>query len=73
MDIVVSQRIDLYGQGSIYCAKAALDGKNFAEGPTDHGSVIKREGGNLRDVLPSMVVPSANASDTGVWGNRAAQ
>ena len=69
IDIVVSQPLDLYAQYSIYYAKAALDGKTFAEGPTDHGSLIKKDGENLRDVLPSTVVTGANAGDTGLWGN----
>lgn len=69
LDIVVSQPLDLYAQYSIHYAKAALEGKTFVEGPTDHGSVIKKEGGNLRDVLPSTVVTSANVSDPKIWGN----
>ena len=69
MDIVVSQPLDQYAQYSVYYAKAALDGMTFAEGPTDHGSVIKREGDNLRDVLPSTVVTAANADDKSLWGN----
>lgn len=73
LDIVVSQPLDQYAQRSVYYAKAALDGKTFAEGPTDHGSVIKREGENLRDVLPSTVVTSENASDPNLWGNGAAK
>ncbi len=69
MDIVVSQPLDLYAQYSVHYAKAALEGKTFTEGPTDHGSVIKKEGDNLRDVLPSTVVTSENASDPNLWGN----
>ena len=69
MDIVVSQPLDQYAQYSIHYAKAALDGKTFAPGPTDHGSVIIKDGDNLRDVLPSTVVTSANASDPNLWGN----
>lgn len=73
VDIVVSQPLDLYAQYSVHYAKAALDGKTFAEGPTDHGSVIKKDGDNLRDVLPSTVVTSENANDPNVWGNRSAK
>lgn len=69
LDIVVSQPLDQYAQYSVHYAKAALEGKTFAEGPTDHGSVIKKEGDNLRDVLPSTVVTSENAADPGLWGN----
>lgn len=69
VDIVVSQPLDLYAQYSIHYAKAALDGKTFATGPTDHGSVITKDGENLRDVLPSTVVTSANANDPKLWGN----
>jgi ribose transport system substrate-binding protein len=73
LDIVVSQPLDLYAQYSIHYAKAALDGKTFAEGPTDHGSVITKDGANLRDVLPSTVVTAANASDANLWGNGSAK
>ena len=69
MDIVVSQPLDLYAQYSVQYAKAALDGKTFVAGPTDHGSTIIQDGDNLRDVLPSTVVTSANASDSKLWGN----
>ena len=73
LDIVVSQPLDEYAQYSVYYAKAALEGKTFKEGPTDHDSVIKKEGENLRDVLPSTVVTSANASDKSLWGNGSAK
>lgn len=73
VDIVVSQPLDLYAQYSIHYAKAALDGKTFAEGPTDHGSVIKKDGDNLRDVLPSTVVTLDNAKDPNLWGNGSAK
>lgn len=69
VDIVVSQPLDQYAQYSVHYAKAALDGKTFAEGPTDHGSTIIRDGENLRDVLPSTVVTKENAADPSLWGN----
>lgn len=73
VDIVVSQPLDLYAQYSIHYAQAALEGKTFAEGPTDHGSVIIMDGTNLRDVLPSTVVTSKNAADATLWGNGVAK
>ena len=69
MDVVVSQPLDLYAQYSVHYAKAALDGKTFAPGPTDHDSAIILDGDNLRDVLPSTVVTSANVGDPKLWGN----
>jgi ABC-type sugar transport system substrate-binding protein len=70
VDTVVSQPLDLYAQFAMYYAKAAIDGKTFQLGPTDHASTIVKDGDNLMDLLPSTTVTPANAADSALWGNK---
>lgn len=58
IDATISQPADLYAQYATVYAKAAIDGKKFAPGPTDHGSTIIDTGigGMLEDQLPAPVV-----------------
>jgi ribose transport system substrate-binding protein len=74
IDATVSQPADLYSQYALYYAKAALAGKTFQPGPTDHGSNIVAWGsGNLEDQLPAPLVTKANVDDKSLWGNQLAQ
>ena len=40
IDATVSQPADLYAKYALFYAKAAIDGKTFKPGPTDHDSTI---------------------------------
>src|SRR3954471_14765891 len=52
IDATVSQPADLFAKYGLFYAKAALEGKTFQPGPTDHGSVIiKVREGVLEDQL----------------------
>jgi ribose transport system substrate-binding protein len=74
IDATVSQPADLYAQYALFYAKAALAGKTFKPGPTDHGSNIVSWGdGNLEDQLPAPLVTKANVSDKSLWGNQLGQ
>ncbi|MQY21106.1 sugar ABC transporter substrate-binding protein [Nocardia macrotermitis] len=80
IDATVSQPADLYAQYATYYAKAAIDGKKFAPGPTDHNSTIidTGVGGMLEDQLPAPVVTHTGGkvgdmdtvatTDPGLWG-----
>jgi simple sugar transport system substrate-binding protein/ribose transport system substrate-binding protein len=80
MDATISQPADLYAQYAVYYAKAAIDGKKFAPGPTDHNSTIVDTGvnGQLEDQLPAPVVTHTGGkvgdidtlatSDPSLWG-----
>ncbi|GAB2511659.1 sugar ABC transporter substrate-binding protein [Nocardia heshunensis] len=80
IDATVSQPADLYAQYAVYYAKAATEGRKFAPGPTDHGSVIIDTGANgqLEDQLPAPVVTknggkvgdmvTVASNDPGLWG-----
>lgn len=71
LDVAVAQPLDLYAKYGAYYAKAALDGKTFKAGPTDHNSEIVPVGSNLMDYLPSTAVTAANANEPTLWGNQA--
>lgn len=74
IDATVSQPADLYAYYALYYAKAALAGKTFKPGPTDHGSVIvSYNGDNLEDQLPAPLVTKANVGDKSLWGNAIGQ
>ncbi len=74
IDATVSQPADLYAQYALYYAQAALQGKTFKPGPTDHGSTIVTYGdGNLEDQLPAPLVTKANVEDKSLWGNTVGQ
>jgi len=73
LDVAVAQPLDLYAKYGAYYAKAALEGKSFQAGPTDHNSEIVPVGDNLMDYLPATVVTRANATDPNLWGNQASK
>ncbi|MCP9208441.1 sugar ABC transporter substrate-binding protein [Streptomyces sp. NEAU-Y11] len=80
IDATVSQPVDLYAKYALYYLKAAIDGKTFEPGRTDHHSTIVRvRAGLLEDRLPSPLVtadgrtyggvPSLRSTDPSLWGN----
>ena len=70
IDATVSQPADLYAKYGLYYAQAALEGKTFQPGPTDHGSTIIRvRPGVLEDQLSAPLVTKANVNDKTLWGN----
>ena len=80
IDATVSQPADLYAKYGLYYVKAAIDGKTFQPGPTDHNStIIQVRPGLLEDQLPAPLVtldgatvggiPSLKYNDSSLWGN----
>jgi ABC-type sugar transport system substrate-binding protein len=80
IDATVSQPVDLYAKYALYYLKAAIDGKTFKPGKTDHDStIIKVRDGLLEDQLSAPLVtadggsyggvPSVKSDDTSLWGN----
>ena len=80
IDATVSQPADQYAKYGLYYVKAAIDGKTFPPGPTDHGStIIKVRDGVLEDQLSAPLVTAdaatiggektAKYDDTSLWGN----
>ena len=70
LDVAVAQPLDLYAKYGAYYAKAALEGKTFQAGPTDHNSEIVPAGENLMDYLPATVVTKQNVDEPSLWGNQ---
>ena len=71
VDATVSQPCDLYAMYGLWYAQAALQGKTFAAGPTDHNSTIVDIGnGNLEDQLPGPLVTKANVDDKTALGEQ---
>jgi ribose transport system substrate-binding protein len=78
IDATVSQPADLYAKYGLYYVKAAIDGKTFRPGPTDHGStIVQVRPGLLEDQLPAPLVTkdggtqgSLKADDPKLWGNQ---
>ena len=70
LDAAISQPLDLYVKYGLYYLQAAVDGKKFAQGPTDHDSRIAELNGNPMDLLPAPIVTKANAGDAKLWGNQ---
>ncbi|GGO64809.1 sugar ABC transporter substrate-binding protein [Nonomuraea cavernae] len=70
IDATMSQPADLYAKYAIFYAKAALEGKTFKPGPTDHGSTIIELPNGLEDQLPSPLVTKENVDDPALWGNQ---
>ncbi len=57
IDATVSQPADLFAKYGLYYVKAAIDGKTFAPGKTDHGStIIQVRDGLLEDQLAAPLV-----------------
>ena len=70
IDATVSQPADLYAKYGLYYAQAALAGKTFKPGPTDHGStIIQVRPGVLEDELSAPLVTKSNVNDKALWGN----
>lgn len=71
IDATVSQPADLYAKYALFYAKAALDGKTFQPGPTDHDStIVDVGGGTLEDQLAAPLVTKDNVDDKSLWGNQ---
>ncbi|MFF9803967.1 sugar ABC transporter substrate-binding protein [Streptomyces coeruleorubidus] len=70
IDATVSQPADAYAKYGMYYIKAAMQGKTFQPGPTDHDStIVKLPSGNLEDQLPAPLVTKDNVDDPKLWGN----
>jgi len=77
IDATVSQPADLYAKYALFYIKAAIDGKTFNPGPTDHNStIVQVRPGLLEDQLPAPLVTadgangSLKATDPALWGNQ---
>ncbi|WP_336205902.1 sugar ABC transporter substrate-binding protein [Nonomuraea sp. LPB2021202275-12-8] len=70
IDATVSQPADLYAKYALFYAKAAVDGKTFKPGPTDHDSTIIQLPNGLEDQLPAPLVTKDNVDDQNLWGNQ---
>jgi ABC-type sugar transport system substrate-binding protein len=80
IDATVSQPADLYAKYALSYLKAAIDGKTFQAGPTDHDStIIQVRPGVLEDQLQAPLVTadgaeyggvkSVKSDDKSLWGN----
>jgi ribose transport system substrate-binding protein len=70
IDATVSQPADAYAKYGMYYIKAAMEGKTFKPGPTDHDSeIVKLPSGILEDQLPAPLVTKDNVDDSKLWGN----
>ena len=80
IDATVSQPADLYAKFALSYLKAALEGKTFQPGPTDHQStIIQVRAGVLEDQLSAPLVTrdggafggaaSVKPDDKTLWGN----
>ncbi|MFC9636343.1 sugar ABC transporter substrate-binding protein [Streptomyces mirabilis] len=80
IDATVSQPADLYAKYALFYLKAAIDGKAFKPGKTDHDStIIMVRDGVLEDQLSAPLVtsdggtyggvPSVKSDDKSLWGN----
>ncbi|GGO58655.1 sugar ABC transporter substrate-binding protein [Streptomyces lasiicapitis] len=70
IDATVSQPADSYAKYGMYYIKAAMNGKKFKPGPTDHDStIVKLPSGILEDQLPAPLVTKGNVDDAELWGN----
>ncbi|MDF3289036.1 sugar ABC transporter substrate-binding protein [Streptomyces silvisoli] len=70
IDATIAQPADLYAEYALYYAKAALAGKSFHPGATDHGSTIVAIPNGLEDQLPAPLVTKANVDDPKLWANQ---
>ncbi|MEV0276957.1 sugar ABC transporter substrate-binding protein [Streptomyces sp. NPDC050610] len=70
IDATLSQPADAYAKYGMYYIKAAMAGKTFKPGPTDHDStIVKLPSGVLEDQLQTPLVTKANVDDKKLWGN----
>ncbi|WP_035839808.1 sugar ABC transporter substrate-binding protein [Kitasatospora azatica] len=72
IDATVSQPADLYAKYALYYAQAAVEGKTFQAGPTDHNSTIVLLPNGLEDQLPAPLVTKDNVDDPTLWANQTA-
>ncbi|GAA4634604.1 sugar ABC transporter substrate-binding protein [Actinoallomurus vinaceus] len=78
IDATVSQPADLYAKYALFYVKAAIDGKKFAPGKTDHDStIVAPRPGLLEDQIAAPLVTkdgtyagSLKATDPQLWGNQ---
>jgi ribose transport system substrate-binding protein len=71
IDATVSQPADLYAKYGLFYTQAAMAGKTFPIGPTDHGSQIVQIGpGILEDELPAPLITKTNVDDKSLWANQ---
>ncbi|WP_431924984.1 sugar ABC transporter substrate-binding protein [Nonomuraea jabiensis] len=70
IDATVSQPADLYAKYAVFYAKAALEGKTFKPGATDHDSNIIQLPNGMEDQLPAPLVTKDNVDDKSLWGNQ---
>jgi len=71
IDATVSQPADAYAKYGMYYIKAAMQGKTFKTGPTDHDSeIVKLPSGILEDQLPAPLVTKDNVDDPKLWANQ---
>ncbi|GAB3004668.1 sugar ABC transporter substrate-binding protein [Saccharothrix stipae] len=81
IDATVSQPADLYAKYALHYLKAAIEGKTFAPGKTDHDStIIQVREGLLEDQLSAPLVTadggtydgvaSLKSDDQSLWGNK---
>jgi len=82
IDATVSQPADLFAKYGLFYVKAAIEGKTFQPGATDHGStIIQVRDGLLEDQLAAPLVTldgasiggqaTAKVDDKTLWGNNA--
>ncbi|WP_202638565.1 sugar ABC transporter substrate-binding protein [Bailinhaonella thermotolerans] len=70
IDATVSQPADAYARYGLFYVKAAMEGKTFRPGPTDHDSeIVKLPNGLLEDQLAAPLVTKENVDDKALWGN----
>jgi ABC-type sugar transport system substrate-binding protein len=80
IDATVSQPADLYAKYGLFYVKAAIDGKTFSPGKTDHDStIVQVRDGVLEDQLSAPLVTadgtaiggtaSLKYDDKSLWGN----
>ncbi|MEW5626786.1 sugar ABC transporter substrate-binding protein [Streptomyces hydrogenans] len=80
IDATVSQPADQYAKYALHYLKAAIDGKTFKPGRTDHDStIVQVREGLLEDQLSAPLVtadggtyggvPSLRSDDPSLWGN----
>ncbi|WP_322012439.1 sugar ABC transporter substrate-binding protein [Paraburkholderia sp. J12] len=70
IDATISQPADLYAKYGLYYIQAALAGKTFKPGKTDHDStIVQLQSGVLEDQLPAPLVTKQNVDDKNLWGN----
>ncbi|MCY1325920.1 Ribose import binding protein RbsB [compost metagenome] len=69
LDATVSQPVTDYAKYGVIYLQAALDGKEMKEGPTDHNSIVVKDGKYFVDNLQSPIVTKQNVDDTSLWGN----